>query len=298
MNTFLKMGFIVLFLLCLSPALFAENYIGIILDGHQEDCTIQSRGEDFSCNESRQLYPGDKVIKKPDTKALKIKWAPYASAKEIDKTTLMVLFEPPQRKEGILKGIKERLDLMRVRREIVVGATRIGEGELKILQPGPNATLLSGNRITFSWESGYGSHIVFKDNKGAEVFIKELKGEFFVQLSTEEIGMKLSEVYTWNVTGVRNNKPFKIRLLSTELAQQINADLTAIDKENISKTEKLIKQAVYLQSMSDAYPKDIDLYWLSYSFMEGLKDENLSEENKALKYELKMNYIRHIREKI
>ena len=59
---------------------------------------MQSRGENFSCNESRQLYPGDKVIKKPDAKALKIKWAPYAGVKEIDNTTLMFVIVRNQTK--------------------------------------------------------------------------------------------------------------------------------------------------------------------------------------------------------
>ncbi len=297
MKTLSKIVLIALFLSCLVPAVSAENYIGIILDGYQRDCVVQSRGEDYDCKECRQLYAGDKIIKKPDIKALKIKWAPYARGKQLDTRSLVVVFEPPKDKKGILQGIKEILGLVKTGHSVSVGATRGRSSELRVPQPGNNATIISGQNITFAWESGSGKYIVFKDSKGTEVFKKELKGESFIQLPAEEITMKPAEIYTWNISGARNNKQFKIRLLSDEIAQQVTADLKEIEKKGISSAEKEIRKAAYLQFMSDAYPQDIDLYWLSYSLLEGIKDESISKkDDKVLLDELKKNYVRHVRE--
>jgi hypothetical protein len=288
----------VFFTLCVFSRASAENYIGIILEGFQKNCTVQSRGEDYDCRESRQLYAGDKVIKKPDIKALKIKWAPYASGKVLDKTSLLVIFEPPKDKKGIVQGVRDMLGLAKTGHTISVGATR-GGAEIVIPQPGNNATLISGQKSTFAWESEGGKYIVFKDSKGTEVFKKELGGEPVLQLSPEEIGMKPGEVYTWNIAGTRTHREFRVRVLPHDVAQQVTSDLREIEQQPISIVEKKFRKAVYLQFMSDAYPQDIDLYWLSYRLLEGIKDEGiLKEDDKILLGDLKRNYLRHVRENI
>jgi hypothetical protein len=104
----------------------AGNYIGIILEGYQKDCVVESDGEKYDCKESRnrRLYAGDKVTKKPDIKVLKIKWAPYASGKELDATSLLVVFEPPKDKKGIVLAVKEFLGLVKTGHTVSVGATK------------------------------------------------------------------------------------------------------------------------------------------------------------------------------
>lgn len=297
MKTLWVTGCIVVFAFCMSSTASAESYIGILLDGYQKDCIVQSRGEDYDCKESRQLYAGDKVTKKPAVKSLKIKWAPYASGKELDATSLMVVFEPPKDKKGILQGVKEVLGLVKTGHTVFVGATRAGSDEPLAPQPGNNATVLSGQNITFAWESGSGKHIIFKDSKGVEVFKKELKGEASIQLSPDEIGMKAGETYTWFISGSRSNRLSNVLLLPQDVSNQITDDLNQIDKEVVGNMEKTIRKAVYLQFMSDAYPREIDLYWLSYRLLKGMQKENaLKKEDMSLLEELKNNYLRHVRE--
>ena len=49
--------------------------------------------------------------------------------------------------------------------------------------------------------------------------------------------------------------------------------------------------------MSDSYAGDIDLYWLSYRIVEGIKGaKELTKDEKAFLQELKGNYLRHTRE--
>ena len=274
----------------------SENYIGIILDGYQNDCLVTSRGEDYACKENMQLYTGDMVIKKPDVKTLKVKWAPYAGGKQLDLTSMIVTFEPPKNKKGFLSKVKEFLGLMKTGHTKYVGATR-EITELLIPQPGNNATLISGQKTTFSWESDEGKYIIFKNDIGLELFKKDLNRESSIQLSPEEIGMKTGMVYVWNIRGIKGNKPFKIRLLAQDTAQQVTGDLMQIDKEPISNFEKILKKAIYLQFISDAYPNEMDLYWLSYLFLDQIKDETvLARDDKVILDELKKNYLRHVRE--
>ena len=81
----------------------AENYKAVILEGYEQDCVVESRThEQYDCKTSKTLYVGDKVTKKPDIMALKIKWAPYASWKELDPTSSVVVFEPPKDMKGVV----------------------------------------------------------------------------------------------------------------------------------------------------------------------------------------------------
>ena len=294
MKVTLVAGYAVVSILCLFSAAFSENYIGIILDGYQKDCTVRSRGEDHECMEARQLYVGDRIVKKPDIKALKIRWAPYASGKELDRTSLVVVFEPPKDKKGIVQEVKEVLGLVKTGHTMSVGATRGGFRDV-IPQPGNNATLIMGEKATFAWESDGGRHIVFRDVKGREILRKELKGELSVQLSPEEIGIKAGDACLWHISGARNSRQSTVRVLAQDLAQQVIGDLNHIEAETTSEVERIIRKALYLQFISDAYPQDMDLYWLSYRIIEE-SDRALKEDDQRLLDEMKRNYLRHVRE--
>lgn len=273
----------------------AENYVGIILDGHQENCKIKSKGEEYDCAESKHLYAGDEVIKTPDIKALTIKWLPYANGKELNKTTLTVIFEPPKNKKGIVQNINKFLGFVKTEHYVSVAVTRGVLGEYGMPQPGNNSTIISGQKITFVCEGERGRYLVFMDSKGNEIYKRETKGEYIVQLTPEEIGMKNSEIYYWNLSGLKTNKPFKIRLLTEELAQQVISDLEKLANEKIGDPEKKIKQAAYLQFLSDTYPDEIDLYWLSHQILDELKENALlKDDDQIVRARLKKSYLRHL----
>ncbi len=284
------------FMLCVFSTAAAENYIGIILNGYQKDCLVHSMGEDYYCSEKRQLYAGDKITKKQNIKELKIKWAPYASGKELDKTSLLVTFEPPKDKKSIVLSVKEILGFVKTGHSVSIGATRnISDGV--VFQPGNNATLIPGQKTTFLWESVGGKYIIFKNSSGMEIFRKDLKSEEFINLTPEEIGMKQGEVYLWNISGIKNNRQYKIRLLDQDITGLVNEDLKKIERETTSSANKMIQKAGYLQFISDAYPQDIDLYWLSYLILGENKNENtLNEDEKIIFENLKSNYKGHVRE--
>ena len=291
-------GSFVLLMFCLASIASAENYKAIILDGYEKDCTVSRSGRDYDCRINRKLYAGDKVTKKPDIQALKVKYAPYTGAQALDMTSLVVTFDPPKDKRGIVKTLKDAMGFARTASTLSIGATRTGSSKF-IPQPGNNATLLPKQKSTFTWESDGGKFIVFRDSKNTEIFRKELKDESFLRLSPLKIGMKPGEVYTWSIEGVKDGKQFNIRLLSEELIRQVANDRRIIRKEASDKVDKLIQTALYLQFISDAYPQDIDLYWLSYLVLEKIENERtLKKDEKRLIHDLRINYAMHVRNNI
>ncbi len=174
-------------------------------------------------------------------------------------------------------------------------------------QPGNYATLIPGLETEFGCRSG--THIRFTDDKGEEVYERELQEESSVNISPEEIGMKPGVIYIWSVVGVvRENIPLYARLLADDVNLQITADLKRIDTETISSVEKAFKKAAYLQFVSDVFPHEIGLYWLSYRMLsEGrllLEKMKLSKETteqgetrvdyQAIADELEQNFRRHL----
>ena len=274
----------------------AEPYVGIILDGFQQDCAVQSKDERFSCGERRQLYTGDRIVKLPSHQALKIKWAPYANGEAQDATTLLVTFKPPANRQGILQSLGEMIGFVKTKHIISAGATRGGPSQ--IIQPCGNATVIQGQQITFMPEGSGDKQIVFKDSRGKEIFRKGLQGAATVQLTPEEIGLKPVEVYTWNCSGAADSRQFAMRLLTSDIAKLVAEDLKQIEKDEANEPMKSIKKAAYLQFMSDAYPVDIDLYWLSSQIVYGIKENIvLSEDDKGIIDELTRNCRRHVAEK-
>jgi hypothetical protein len=279
------------------PGVFAESHIGIILDGYQNDCRIQRGNKIIPCEGQGLLYKGDKILKQPDTRSLKIKWAPFAGAKQLDNATLLAAFEPPENKQSVLQSLKELIGFVKTRHTVTMGVTRGMPSGAGISQPGNIgniATVLPGEKITFALESN-GDHIVFKDQSGKEVFQRDLRGASTVQLTPEEIGIKPDYTYTWSISGPKESKQYYIRLLNSENSQMIGAALKEIDREEMDESMKHIKKAVYLQFMSNAYPGDIDLYWLSFQILEECREKGFArEDNEFLIQELVNNYRRRV----
>ncbi len=270
-----------------------RNPIGLLLAGYEEDCKLKRKCESGlnKCEYKMELYKGDEIIKFPDIKAVKIQWMspPYTGAKELNKTKLRVFFNPPDKKK-LFSRIKDALafiGLSEIKPVTTLGVTRGISSEVAE-SPNNNATLLLGYPVTFIRNKKGGKAIIFKDSKENIVFQEDLKGQTIITFTPEELGLKPSEVYTWNITGIQLYKQFKVSLLRNDIAQQIINDLKKIDgKKDISSDEKNIEKAVYLQLMSDTYPEEMDLYWLSYQMLKTSSDSDVVKK-------LKNRYLKHL----
>lgn len=295
MNSAYKTVMVLFFASFIHNVAHASHYVGIILEGYQENCIVQSSNAEYDCSISRHLFVGDKVVKKPNSSELKIKYAPYASGKKLSETTLQVDFQPPENNKGIVQRVEEFLGFIKTEHIVTIGATRGDSDYIRVPQPNNNATVIPGYKITFNLGSGLEKYIVFKDSNGANILRKGITEKAKLQLTPEEIGMKPHEVYTWSIIRTENNKQYKIRLLNNSLVKQIVTDLNDISRQYQNETDKRIRKAAYLQFMSNTYREDIDLYWLSYQIMEEIEDrDKLSNDNMVILEEIRRNYLEHV----
>lgn len=297
MRALVSLYFVLTLIVLAGPASASSGaYIGVIIDGYQKDCTIRSGTESFTCAESRQLLQGDTVVKLPDAGMVKIKWAPYASGKKLDKTTILAVFEPPEKKKEVLQGVREMLGFVKTKHSVTVGATRGDDSALRVPQPGDGATLLAGRKTQFVATRGRPGAIVFRDRNGAEVIRKEVTGPVpSISIDMGEIGFRAGEEYTWRFKGGREEKWKVVRLLGNDDAKMVQDALQEIAREPGSDAQKGIRTAAFLQLISDAYPGEIDLYWLSYQTLLDVRAKTgVTEEEKDLMQELTRNYISHV----
>jgi len=291
------------FLIGITQIAAAENPIGLLLEGYEKGCEIQRKGkaETIKCEYKMELFEGDEIVKSPDVEAIKIQWLspPYTHAEKISKTRLKVVFDRPEEKTIILSIFEHARTFLGLVKTSHVRSSSVTKGktdttsevddDIIVPRPGYNATVLPGYPVTFAWGKKGGNVIVFKDIKGKIIFQKDINDKTSIQLNPKQIGLKPSELYTWDVEGVRLYSEHKVRVLKDETAQQIKSDLKKIDGYDISDDEKKIQKATYLQLRSDLYPKEIDIYWLSYELLKRLKDNDIAKE-------LRKRYLVHLDE--
>jgi hypothetical protein len=291
-------GVIQLGMFCTSEV-YAWKKKAFILDGYQKDCMVLSEGEKLTCSECRELREGDEVTKKPNTGALKIQWAPYSEGQQINPTTIRILFKPPQDKGSILSKVGDFFSFIQkgvqIRHEPVPVVTRGGDS---VMQPNNNATMMVGKKTLFVAEGEQPLKIAFANDRGEEIFSRSLPASLSIELTPEEIGLRPGDAYTWRIVGTKSSEPMKIRLLDAATAKQVTEDLEKAAEETVCRcdAERSIKQAAYLQLISDADPANIDLYWLSFRLIEGIArgKDGITGYGAAIANQLSKNYQEHL----
>ncbi len=149
--------------------------------------------------------------------------------------------------------------------------------------PGYNVTLLDGYAVDFCVDGGFkaGQKLVVTGDQ--QIYRKEITDPNVVSVTPDEIKMEPGKSYTWKVEGSGLDDIYKVRLLDNALAEKVKQDLAKIDAAKDSEQDKILAKAAYLQIVSDRNPEKIDLYWLSYQFLNQL-DGNLDEVNNLKEY--------------
>lgn len=296
-----KLPILMIFAIIFSLSLAAREAVAWIVGGH-EKCTIERtvKGSLKKLNavHKMKLYPGDKLLKPGKINSIRMDFRPYAQAVKKSDGSLVIVFKPPVRmkKENFLEKIGKFLGLVKVNFYEQYGASRAMDW---IDLPGENATVIPGQKIAFSYRY-IGKEILFKTLRGKEIFRKKIKKDQ-LSLTPEEIGLVPSGIYIWeplgegklyaaqtNGVGLHSvpgkgaaSYRYTMKLLSKKDGDLIGNDLKKINSEKISKDEKKLKKAAYLQMMSDLYPTEINLYWLSYRFLIEISDQNKEIEELA-----------------
>ncbi|MBF0565647.1 MAG: hypothetical protein HQK89_10425 [Nitrospirae bacterium] len=304
--------FIGLFMVLLAAGLSyaqteAQNPVGMITDGYDEDCHVKrgpnapdSRGETIKCGWMMDLYEGDIVTKTPNVNKLTIKWKlpPYTNGvPDKNMTTMRVVFNKPEKGSILPKiaDIKKYFGLLEPVHIRIPGGARGGDSneepeKIFIPTPGCNITVLGNYPITFTCEK-VSKTLVITDDGGVKILQKNIAGKSTISIKPGDMRLKPGKTTTWKIedkTG-KSFKTCKIRQLNENIANQVTNDLKEIDKKNLSESETKTQKAMYLQTFSDIFGDEVDLYWLSYELVKNL---NVNKNNIALI--IQDRYLDHI----
>lgn len=246
---------------------------GIVLSDSDSVKIIRTDGQQVPCKQHEALYEGDRLVG-PGATSVQVKWYLYAKAQVIGSDEIKVEVARPSAIEQLSTKIQEFLGILDTERKATNMVTRSGDGEEWLL-PGHRATLVPGYKVNYSWGKASGKAFLLTDNGGKELFRRSLSGQNAIELSPEELRLKPGEAYSWMIEGVKGK--YQIVLLEPKSAELIKNGLSAYNSEK-NAIEKAVKQAAYLQLMSDCYPDTLELYWLSAQV---LKDAKASADPRA-----------------
>jgi len=276
----------------------AQNYVGLILSGHEKDCDVTHKGKAYPCGDRKQLYLGDLIMKKPSIKMLKIKWAPYVNGVTKSETSMEVATSQPEKFKGNMSstGLKQYIDDFVKPTEYgaipLVTRNRKQKVQLPLV-----ATLMQGYPIRVSGENEGIKSITIIDIREQKVYEKPITSKEAISLIPAEIGIKPLETYTVYVNYINKDttkRKLDIILMDGTTQEEILKGLEDIDRENITRQDNLIKKVAYLQLISDAYPDKIDLYWLGYQLLQENTVQFTKDQEDIIRG-LKQRYSNHCR---
>jgi hypothetical protein len=137
-------------------------------------------------------------------------------------------------------------------------------------RPGLDDTLIPGVDVEFraAGDPAGTRVLVFRKADGSEGFRRAFTGR--LRLKPEAIGLPRDETWSWEVTGGPVPVAGRARLLAPAFDARLKADLKAMRAQIPDPVARKVKIAAYLQFLSDAYPRDARLYWLSLRMLDDL----------------------------
>lgn len=241
-----------------------------------DNCRISNLSRSEQCRQGVQIFTGDIIesAKQPDptyfkwNDAKRMKLAPV-----VTKNQYRVVYETPHDLTSALAVFRDFFHFPTKTPHIIENVATRADDVSAVFHPGIEVTVLPKVPIKFTWCGHEGLTFVLKDSKSNTTFKKDVTGKKELLLTPEVMGMQYPEKYSWEVIGGADSRTTIISLLSYETAKKIDEDLEKIDMEKISDKKKLIKKAAYLMFLSDMYPDDFHLDWLSCQILTDSKGE-------------------------
>lgn len=290
----MKLTILIISCFCfVSPLIVcAQNHVGIILSGYEENCEVTHKGKVYECEERKELYMGDTVKKKPSVKSLKIKWAPYIKGAERGQTYLEVVANKPDTLKGsaLMGAVKQYMsDFAKAPAFGTTAAvTRDPKGRLNAI-----VTLHKEYPLKIT-KTETPRTVAILDAKGQEVFKEHSKGGE-VLINPKELNLNPGAKYMLTVTDNKTKSESTISLIDETFQNEITKGLNDIEKEKSSPQDTIIRKAAYFQLMSNAYPDKIDLYWLSNQLLDEIEAKAVKREQKEIIEGLRQSYSSHMR---
>jgi hypothetical protein len=258
--------------------------IGLLLDGYQKNCKVLRNGKEPVIAKGMELFEGDVIIKTPDVKVLNILYFPYAEGKIESKIQLRMIFNLPKIETDLFKKFQAIIDFEK--QHVLSNASSRGnqfynsmkiQGDLFKYGPFPEATVFAKGEIRFYTAEGDSDSLVLYDADKKELSRTQLEDG---QVKLGEGGVRLNpgQIYYWRLG---NQCPYiRVKVLRSELEQEITTALGQIAKDGGNEIEVKLKQAVFLGAISDVYPDQIDMDWLSYEMLRDVvfSQDHISQE--------------------
>lgn len=255
---------------------FGDAAVGIILDGQKGNCSVKKKnGAVMKCRSGMHLDIGDEVTRTPDAKSIKVLWFSPALTRAIEtgKTSFRVTATPPPNKKDIASVSQTTIPFLK---KLPFGRQSESTcAQNPMTTPGYSVTLLPQENTTFSWPVS-GKTLIIADSKKYQVVRVPLSGERSLKLTPERIGMQPGQKYSWYIEGIETDEFFDIRLLGTEYVSLVRDGFAVIDKTSRDPEESAVRKAAFAQLLSDLYPKEVDLYWLSVQLVENVTHDAVS----------------------
>jgi hypothetical protein len=277
---------IVLGMLLGSTAAYADsNEVGFFFTEDRE-CSIENRNR--QCLQDEGVFEGDLIslplAMRPDD--LPIRWiSRFARLEPVVPGKYKVVYRPPAKKSVLVSLALDMLGFTRdrSRRWTAIAATRGAPYQQRCQRPAEAATLLPGQPVNFSWCGRGAQRLLIKDDAGKIVFARPVRSLSSTLLNPDELPLQSGVTYTWDVIGSRSSKKTELTMLAPESAAVVRAAFLELDeREDLEVNEKVIGKASFVQFMTEAYPKEVGLNWLSHQLLEELDEDALPEETRGM----------------
>lgn len=272
-------------LLSSSAAYAGSGEVGFFT-ADEAGCLIENRN--VRCAQDEGLVEGD-MLKVPLTKKpeeLRIRFiSKYAQLAPVVPGKFKVTYHAPKKKNVLVALAMDFLGFNRdrSRRWTYVAATRGAPYQPRCQRPAEHATLLPGQPVTFSWCRRNAQRIVVRDPDMKVVFARPVRGLQSVQLAPEELSLRPGVTYSWDVVASPPSTNRDVKMLDAESAAVVRAAFEELEeKKDLEENEKLIAKASFVQHLTERYPEEVGLTWLSYQLLEELDEDALTDEERGM----------------
>jgi|GEM_PF-3078005 len=256
--------------------------VGVFLRNEPE-CSVSRKGWFHPCVKGSDLIPGDIILTSRQPEAFKINWfknKPFMSKLESNQYIVTTVFKSKKDFIGLPIAI---FDFTRNTSHVLTqSVTR--ENDNAIQRPGKCATLLPGEVVNFCWGLESGDRFVVKDSHEKKIFERSVKGLSSLALTPEEMKLEKYISYIWVIENLKSCGG-NIRFLDKESTDIVeNAFETINNTKQLTANDKVIAKASFAQYISESFPEEICLNWLSYQLLEQHKNKLSKEERKIFDY--------------
>lgn len=249
-------------LILMCQVAWAGSMLGWVETENNALVIIRTDGTQVPCQQYTELYEGD-VIQGEGADLLAIQWYLPAAGKESTANGVHVILKRPGFFPSLVADVKDFLGLTEEARVVLGLNTRSAKQKLPSeasLYPGYYATAALDEKVKLAWGQPDAEELTIKDNTGNVVYSTKVSGLTAIELQPDKADLRAGEVYQWMVDEIAG--PYSLKVLSEDAAAILRRDLATLDK-GANPYEKSLKKAAYVRMLSDSYPDDFDLYWLS-----------------------------------